>query len=458
MLIAISIIAFIYPFYNFGFFVTDRFISFPDLGAVLVDLYFIFLLIRKDIKLKAADFNWSLAYFIFVVFLILGMLISPYRYLVFQKGSIQIISIVVMLVFCIFFVSISRIKSAFIIRFIKVLNIGLGCYALIAILQFIFWDLLGATQVLNFEGFCKCWRWGGMEPLNEFHRVRSLASEPTHYALILGIGIGSALLRLGILGRRVSYKIKNIMPLWAALSIIISLCLTLSINAYLLLILIGLSFLSILTAKINLKIVLSIFSICCMLVFAIISNMDSIFSKKVGSIKYILYPELLIKESDFDIRSGLSALTMIVNYKVAKNNLNNNYLFGGGVGSHPKAYEKYVSKTEYMRSDIWYGLNKDDAASLSLRLLSETGLIGLGLFLFASGLIIFRSINFLKKSTLITEKNILALSMVCSFIGIQIMYLIRVGHYYDLSYWLLVALVVSTVNMSQQEISFVEKH
>ncbi|MBX3165247.1 MAG: hypothetical protein KF900_12295 [Bacteroidetes bacterium] len=75
-----------------------------------------------------------------------------------------------------------------------------------------------------------------------------------------------------------------------------------------------------------------------------------------------------------------SSFILYNNYVVTLENFKTNFLFGGGIGSHPVAFEKYS-----IAKDIKvYGFNNNsaDANSMFLRLLSETGLFGVSIFLF----------------------------------------------------------------------------
>jgi hypothetical protein len=75
-----------------------------------------------------------------------------------------------------------------------------------------------------------------------------------------------------------------------------------------------------------------------------------------------------------------SSFILYNNYVVAMENVKHNVLFGSGVGSHPKAFEKY-STAKYFKV-YGFNLNSQDANSMLLRLISETGLFGVGIFFF----------------------------------------------------------------------------
>jgi hypothetical protein len=73
-----------------------------------------------------------------------------------------------------------------------------------------------------------------------------------------------------------------------------------------------------------------------------------------------------------------SSFILYNNYVVATENFSKNPLFGTGIGSHVTAFEKYSIAKDIKQ---WgFNLNSADANSMFLRLMSETGLFGLGIF------------------------------------------------------------------------------
>ncbi len=75
-----------------------------------------------------------------------------------------------------------------------------------------------------------------------------------------------------------------------------------------------------------------------------------------------------------------SSYILYNNYNVAIENFKNNFVFGGGIGSHPLAFEKYSLAKNITK--YGFNLNSADANSMLLRLISETGLFGVLLILF----------------------------------------------------------------------------
>lgn len=75
-----------------------------------------------------------------------------------------------------------------------------------------------------------------------------------------------------------------------------------------------------------------------------------------------------------------SSFILYNNFKVALENFKTNFMFGSGIGSHQYAFEKFsIAKTIKVYG---FNLNSADANSMLLRLISETGLFGVSIFVF----------------------------------------------------------------------------
>jgi hypothetical protein len=86
------------------------------------------------------------------------------------------------------------------------------------------------------------------------------------------------------------------------------------------------------------------------------------------------------KKEDIE-KLNTSSFALYSNFIIAKESFSERPLTGSGLGTHEENYRKYFSK--YFDSDfvIRYGIfNTADANSLFVRLMSETGLLGMGLF------------------------------------------------------------------------------
>jgi len=75
-----------------------------------------------------------------------------------------------------------------------------------------------------------------------------------------------------------------------------------------------------------------------------------------------------------------SSFILYNNYTVALKNFKSNFLFGGGLGSHFVAFQKYSLARDFKVEGI--NSNGADANSMLLRLISETGIFGISIFLF----------------------------------------------------------------------------
>lgn len=114
-----------------------------------------------------------------------------------------------------------------------------------------------------------------------------------------------------------------------------------------------------------------------------------------------------------------SSFILYNNYTVALKNFATNPIFGTGVGSHLVAFEKYSLAKDVVIAGI--NSNGQDANSMFLRLLSETGLFGVGIFLIIIiKCYVKRDINYLSYHWLVSN-------------GILVMILLnlfRQGHYF----------------------------
>lgn len=74
-----------------------------------------------------------------------------------------------------------------------------------------------------------------------------------------------------------------------------------------------------------------------------------------------------------------SSFILYNNFHVATENFKQNFIFGSGIGSHPVAFDKYsIAKFFKVKG---FNSNSGDANSMLLRLISETGIFGVAIFL-----------------------------------------------------------------------------
>ncbi|MBS1604118.1 MAG: hypothetical protein JST42_15725 [Bacteroidetes bacterium] len=76
-----------------------------------------------------------------------------------------------------------------------------------------------------------------------------------------------------------------------------------------------------------------------------------------------------------------TTLSFFSNFEVAKSVLSASPLTGCGIGGHEEMYFRHFAGTPFV-SNYYYGLNAKSAHSLSIRVLSELGIVGMALYIF----------------------------------------------------------------------------
>lgn len=220
--------------------------------------------------------------------------------------------------------------------------------------------LIGFKNGYDYSGFIPMWRCvpatGGMLRLN------SIFMEPSHYAITMAPALFVSM--SNILRKRQVF-----LNTWVgSIVIIISYILTFSTVAYIAIVIGVLLFVNIRDFK-NLIIL-------------------SIVTSALMYAAYRYEPEIHMRvDSTIGVATGskdltsshLSVYTIVSNGFVAFKSFMSDPIFGSGLGSHPLSYDKFIHRIGL--NDFWslsYTLvNRMDAGSLFLRLLSETGLFGL---------------------------------------------------------------------------------
>lgn len=125
--------------------------------------------------------------------------------------------------------------------------------------------------------------------------------------------------------------------------------------------------------------------------------------------------------NDFSVENvNSSSFVLYNNFHIAFTNLKQNPMMGTGLGSHAIAFDKYTLTGRSGILNITF--NKFDANSLFLRLVSETGLIGISLAL----LFIFRF--HVRKSKDHSGRSLWLISN--ALLVIILMYMVRQGNYF----------------------------
>jgi len=153
------------------------------------------------------------------------------------------------------------------------------------------------------------------------------------------------------------------------------------------------------------------------------------------------YVKVINKEAKLE-KVNLSVYASYSNFLVTKESFFLSPLIGSGFGSYELTYRKYIDKVTKLEEPREY-VNMHDSSSLFLRLLSETGLFGLGLFLF-----------FISRFYLFNKnKERVAIWVINNSIFVFfIIRLIRVGHYFTDGFFLFFWMYyVSKIKYSQIE-------
>jgi hypothetical protein len=276
-------------------------------------------------------------------------------------------------------------------------------------------------------------------------RINSILAEPAYMTRILGLGSGLALVRLGIAGKELRKWVRGIVPLWSALAIVACYFLSTSLLGYLHLLLVAVAA-WVVSKKFSFRnaVRLTILStIAISLTAALIFSLGQEFVEKVGSIALIADADDSARTTEYRERTQ-SALAIAVNLDLAVQNFIRRPLLGVGVGGHPVSYSVEVSDV----SEYVLGLNMDDAASLGLRLISETGLLGLLTFLVAISYpaIIARRAILRADTSESAEMGLLkamGVALLSSWIGLVAIYLARTGLYFDAAFWVMIGFIAA---------------
>ncbi len=202
-------------------------------------------------------------------------------------------------------------------------------------------------------------------------RATSIASEPALLGIYLLPATALSIYRLLNISEVKKYSSTKI-----SITIIIATLLTFSLVSYISLMMIVFSAIA---KKNNIKAIAAILIILSAL-YAAATSVESINSRLTE----------VTASSGLASSDNLSVIAFNSNLKVTIYGLSENLFFGTGITSHPEKFDRFVGLF-YSASTPGIGLNKDDAASMILRLLSELGIIGLVLYYHPAMLHLFRA-------------------------------------------------------------------
>ncbi len=238
-----------------------------------------------------------------------------------------------------------------------------GCYiaALIGVFQFVSF-IVGFKPGYNFSWILN--KWGFITGGNFGLRVNSIFAEPTHLGAVLSAAFFISVYNII---RNQTYGLSRFQSITIIVVYLLSFSGLGQVGVFLTFIFLAINFGLIRYIIILIPIVI--------ISFNFLYNNVSEFKERLDSTV-----GLFINEEEFELgKTHGSSFILYNNYTVATENFKTNFLFGTGVGSHPTAFDRFSIAKEIKQ---WgFNLNSADANSMFLRLMSETGLFGLGIFL-----------------------------------------------------------------------------
>jgi hypothetical protein len=367
---------------------------------------------------------------------------------IFNKGFVQVTGVSIMLLACVATANEVARRPVLFAGYIRLSVNVLAVVSTIGIAQFICANVLGHPEMLEFS-FLNGWSggnvWYNRGSLDGIVRASSIVQEPSALGMVLGVGAGVSLIRLGMLGGAHRYAVGRIIPAWAAISVLAGFAVTVSLIDFFLLLIVTAS-LWIVSRRVSASAVTSV-AVAILLTggiaYAAIAATLPDLRDKLGSLGSITSDDLRLKRAE-----DLSAIALAVNLAVMRANLAHDPILGAGLGAHPLTYDRENPGLGRLPANIvTLGLNKEDAASLLIRLLSESGILGTDAFIAGWILALTRS-----RRAILARINAgmapeafssLAIGVTASTIGVGVACMARAPQYYAPWFWLPMALTAS---------------
>jgi hypothetical protein len=391
----------------------------------------------------------------FTAFLIVGafsIFLSRDASRIGPKGLVQIGGISIMLCACVAAANEVSRRPVLFPGLIRLSAMVLAMVSMVGVAQFICANALGHSEMLDFS-FLNRWSggnvWYNRGSLDGIVRANSIMQEPSALGMVLGAGAGVALLRLGLRGRDYRIAVKDIIPRWIAIAILAGFIVTISIVDLLLLLTIAVS-MWLVSRRIGAG------AIAAVSVATIVSGVASYaaiastlpeMSEKLSAMDVITSGDIQVKRAE-----DLSAIALAVNVAVMRANLARDPILGAGLGAHPVTYDRENPGLGRLPAEIvTIGMNKEDAASLLVRLLSESGMLGAATFIVAWMLAVSRARRFILASLAASGGpnafSAAAIGVTASMVGIGIACMARAPQYYAPWFWLPMALTAAVPDL-----------
>lgn len=388
---------------------------------------------------------------VFVIFLLIGassVILSDDAPQIFAKGLVQVGGVSIMLLACVAAMNEIARRPVLFANYIHLCVVVLAIVSLIGVAQFMLANALGHPEMLDFS-FLNRWSggnvWYNRGSVDGIVRANSILQEPSALGMVLGSGAGVSLLRLGLGGAAQRDAVRETVPAWAAISIMGGFIVTVSLIDFFLLAIVGASLWTV-SRTISANAIAVLFAALVFMggmAYAAIASSLPDLGEKLGAMESITSDDIEVKRAE-----DLSAIALAVNLAVMRANLACNPMLGAGLGAHPLTYDRENPGLGRLPAEIvTIGLNKEDAASLLIRLLSESGILGTAAFIAAWILTVARSRRFIVASVTAgkapNEFWSLAIGVTASMIGIGIACMARAPQYYAPWFWLPMALTTA---------------
>lgn len=201
---------------------------------------------------------------------------------------------------------------------------------------------------------------GGVKLLmQQAGRLDSVAYEPSHYAAILVPALVFTFFH---------FKRYRIYFMVMALALF----LTLNLTGYLAFMLaISIAFINPFYLMVSLPVLYY-------LTFYILPGFSENFSMRIADTQAVFRGDVNVLSRD--VNANGTTVSLYSNLVVAEENLKNGNVFGSGLGGHEEMYHRHYKYTPF-RYSWFYGLNAPSGHSLTIRVFSELGLVGLVLYI-----------------------------------------------------------------------------
>ena len=448
MAILLAILFLTLPLDAFGHVVAGSLVTPADVVAAVIALLTLERLATGRYRISA---KLDSPIIVFAMFLFIGamsVVLSNDSHQIVIKGFVQIGGIAIMLLGCIATANEIARRPVLFAGYLRLSTIILAIVAMIGVVQFVFANALGHPEILDFN-FLNRWAggnvWYNRGSLDGIIRANSILQEPSALGMVLGTMAGVALIRVGVGGAAQRDAMRSVISRASAIPIVAGFVVTLSLIDLFLLLVVSASIWIVSrngSVSVFAGVLGAIIVIGGVAYGAIVSALPDL-NAKIVAMSSLASDDLRVERAE-----DLSAIALAVNIAVMRANLARAPMLGAGLGAHPITYDRENPGLGRLPTDILtVGLNKEDAASLLIRLLSEAGMLGTAAFIMGWIVAVMRA-----RGAILANINggaapnaclSLAIGVTASMVGIGVACLIRAPQYYAPWFWLPMALTVS---------------